>query len=482
MPFSLELVCRGCGAIPKSSELYPFRCPRADDGGDVDHVLRRRLSASDGMEEFHGEFDSSEQNSFVRFRRLLASYRFALANGWTDEDWVLRARLLDEKVAEIDGGGFRSTPFSRQRELAEALGVDKLWVKDETGNVSGSHKARHFMGLALWLEVASSVQSRGSRERLAIASCGNAALGGAIVARAAGWPLDVYVPPWIHPAVSARLFEVGAHLVTCERAEGDGQGDPCYRSFQKAVQSGALPFTCQGNENGLVIEGGQTLIWEIVADLRRSGDSIDRIFVQVGGGALGTACIQGLMEARQLGLLESLPVLHAVQTEGAWPLRRAWRRLVDRILEELGVDRECSDGEAARRIERQASPDLIARELDRAVEHRSEFMWPWEEEPKSLATGILDDETYDWFPIVEGMIHTGGWPIVVNEATLASTRGLAKTTTGIAADATGTAGLAGLVSFREAEGLGSKESIVVLFTGVERESEACNAGSCPTAS
>ena len=49
------------------------------------------------------------------------------------------------------------------------------------------------------------------------------------------------------------------------------------------------------------------------------------------------------------------------------------------------------------------SPGDIVEALRFARTHRSKFMWPWEEEPKSIATGIIDDETYDWAAVVAGM-------------------------------------------------------------------------------
>ncbi|MYJ41215.1 MAG: hypothetical protein F4076_02035, partial [Acidimicrobiaceae bacterium] len=57
---------------------------------------------------------------------------------------------LDAAVAGIEGHGFEPTPFAPAPELAEAAGIGdaELWVKDETGNVSGSHKARHLFGVA----------------------------------------------------------------------------------------------------------------------------------------------------------------------------------------------------------------------------------------------------------------------------------------------------------------------------------------------
>ena len=45
-------------------------------------------------------------------------------------------------------------------------------------------------------------------------------------------------------------------------------------------------------------------------------------------------------------------------------------------------------------------------------------MWPWEDEPRSIAHGILDDETYDWLAVVEGLLRSGGGALVVDEETL----------------------------------------------------------------
>jgi len=40
-------------------------------------------------------------------------------------------------------------------------------------------------------------------------------------------------------------------------------GDPCFLAFRRAVAAGALPFGVQGTENGLAIEGGRTLGFEM---------------------------------------------------------------------------------------------------------------------------------------------------------------------------------------------------------------------------
>jgi threonine synthase len=95
-------------------------------------------------------------------------------------------------------------------------------------------------------------------------------------------------------------------------------------------------------------------------------------------------------------------------------------------------------------------------------------MWPWEETPHSIAHGILDDETYDWFAVVRGMIEGDGFPVVVSEERLREAHRLAGETTGIPVDPTGAAGLAGLMELRERGVVESHENVAVLFTGVER--------------
>src|SRR3972149_6370553 len=157
---------------------------------------------------------------------------------------------------------------------------------------------------------------------LAIASCGNAALAAAVVARAADRRLQVFIPTVADPKVVARLRRLGAELTICPRGGGP-PGGPTYRRLRQAVRQGALPFTCQGSDNGLTIEGGKTLGYEMVSVLAEEHHLLDRVFVQVGGGALASAVIQAFQDAVRLGVLARLPRIHPVQTRGVQPLGRA---------------------------------------------------------------------------------------------------------------------------------------------------------------
>jgi threonine synthase len=95
-------------------------------------------------------------------------------------------------------------------------------------------------------------------------------------------------------------------------------------------------------------------------------------------------------------------------------------------------------------------------------------MWPWETEPVSVASGILDDETHDWFAVTAGMIGSGGWPLVLDEEALAGAHERAQSVTGIVVCATGAAGLAGVHALRAAGEVGADEQVAVLFTGAQR--------------
>ncbi len=454
MPVTAVAVdCAGCGWEATADDAFPARCPRAVDGDDLDHLVTRRLDPSRIV-----LVADDDPNPFVRYRQMFRAWHVARAAGWSDDRYVDHVHRLDRAVAAVDGRGFRITPFLRADTLSATLGFtadDGVWVKDETGGVAGSHKARHLMGILLELLVAETLDPTLEGRPLAIASCGNAALAAAVVAHAAGRRLDVFVPTDADPLILERLEHLHARIEVVRR-DADERGDPTVRRLRVAIEGGAIPFTCQGPVNGLAIEGGETLGYEMAEAMARGDLAVSRLIVQVGGGALASACAQGLAEARTLGVIRSVPRMDTVQTTGAWPLRRAYDRIVAdldrRGVPSLGpVDVTRSEVRAV---------------LDHAARHRSDYMWPWETEPRSVAHGILDDETYDWLAVVEAMLGTGGRPVVVEESELLAANLLADQATGIPADATGTAGLAGLLHLQRLREIAGNERVAILFTGV----------------
>ncbi len=439
----IRIACSGCGAVVDPSGTLPFRCPNAMDGDDIDHVIARHLTRVPARP------DKRSDNPFLRYRHRLLAHHLALELGLGDDGFGAIVEDLDSAVARVEGHGFSVTPFFRATGLEAAVGAPsrtEIWIKDETENVGGSHKARHLMGVMLYLrvlEVTGAPLAAGLRDRrLAIASCGNAALAAAVIARATDWPIDVFVPSDAEPAVIQQLADLGVTLNIVRRESGQ-TGDPCYLAFRQAVAAGSLPFGVQGNENGLALEGGHTLGWEMAEALIDAEATVDLLFVQVGGGALGTACLRGLREALPGSV--DLPRLFTVQTIGAHPLKLAF--------------------EVFKSEHRGGKLDLA---LKRAARERSRYMRCWDKVPRSVAHGILDDETYDWLALVEGMASTGGDALVATEDELCEANRRACEATEINASHTGTAGLAGLIGLLRRTPMRHVRA-AVLFTGVERQ-------------
>jgi threonine synthase len=356
-----------------------------------------------------------------------------MAAGWTDDDFVETVRSIDASVASVDGRGFVRTPGRWDSALTGRGTPPRIFAKDETHNVGGSHKARHLMGLLLHLAVDAAVGD----QRLAISSCGNAAIGAATVARAAGRPIDVYIPTWADASVVAVLSDLDATIHVCERRPGE-DGDPCMLRFTEAVADGALAFGVQATENRWTLDGGRTLGWELADQF---GDAApDHLFVQVGGGPLLTSTTIGLLEAARLDRIASPPKVWAVQAEGCAPFDRAWR----------GIP---TDGPVDDR-------------LAEAQDNEAALMTPWIE-PTSSATGILDDVTYDWLGVARALIETGGGSLVASEEEILGANERVSGA-GYDADETGSAGYAGLLVAERTGRIGPGESGGVLVTGIRR--------------
>jgi threonine dehydratase len=403
--------CAVCATGVDLADPFPFTCPRAtpDDRHHVLHPLTGPVEA--------GPDRLDDPNPFVAYGPRMAWWGFGRAHAMTEAALIALAR----DVAD----GFAVTPF-----VAHDLGLrEPVWVKDETGNVGGSHKGRHLAGILLHLRVAEALGlAPGPRRPLAIASCGNAAIAAATLARRAQWPLRVFVPDWAPPPVLAAIEAMGAEIVVCERRDDDPPGDPALLRFREAVAAGALPFTVQGPENALCLDGGRTLGWELAdaGGIAAGPAALDRVAVQVGGGALAACVGWGLGPAVRLD---------TVQAQGCAPLARAWWR---------AKDAGYSD--------------------DQLPGRWSQLMTAWEQ-PRSVADGILDDETYDWIADFAVMAASGGRPIVVPEEAIVEAAGIAAST-GIDVSPTGAAGLAALLvgDGRPAAG----ESVAVIFSGVRR--------------
>jgi threonine synthase len=236
-----------------------------------------------------------------------------LPDRWPDQgpsDPRFLAAFLPVKDAssfpEFPTGG---TPLLAAARLAAELGLDSLWVKDDTRNPSGSTKDRAS------LLVAAKAREYGLRT-IAAASTGNAGTALAAVGAAAGLETVVFVPASAPEAKLVQMLSYGARVLPIEGTYDDAF-ELCLaacREFGWYNRNTALnPFT---------IEGKKTAALEIA---RAMAPAIpDVVLVPVGDGVILAGVAKGFADLALAGLIERMPRLVGVQPEGSAAIARAW--------------------------------------------------------------------------------------------------------------------------------------------------------------
>lgn len=202
------------------------------------------------------------------------------------------------------------TPLLEVPRLRRALGMNHLWVKDDTRNPSGSTKDR-----ASFLTVAKAREY--GFQTVAAASTGNAATALAAIAAACGIRAVVFVPASAPEAKLVQMLNYGA-IVLPIQGTYDEAFELCLaacREFGWYNRNTALnPFT---------IEGKKTAALEIAAAL--APDSPDVVLVPTGDGVILSGVAKGFADLQRCGLLRNMPRLIAVQPEGSAAIVNALR-------------------------------------------------------------------------------------------------------------------------------------------------------------
>ena len=209
-------------------------------------------------------------------------------------------------VVDLGEGG---TPLVPLRRTAPA-GLE-VWIKDESGNPTGSFKAR---GLSLAVNRARELGAGG----IQLPSAGNAALAAAAYAAAAGLPCRVAVPADAPDTIVRRCREhgaevlvVGANLVEAGSRLAPGNED---RDGYWNVATLKEPYR---------LEGKKSMAYEIAEQL--GWRQPDWIIYPTGGGTGIIAMHRAFGELRRLGLVSGPgPRFAAVQMAGCAPIVKAF--------------------------------------------------------------------------------------------------------------------------------------------------------------
>lgn len=220
-----------------------------------------------------------------------------------------------DRRADLGEGG---TPLVRLRRLAPD-GVE-LWLKDESGNPTGSFKAR---GLALAVNRARELGAPG----VELASAGNAALALAAYAAAAGLPARVALPADTPATVADRCRLHGAEVLSGGRTLVEASAllaerapaDPDRRFWNLSTLR--EPYRAEGKKT-MGLELAEQFGWELP----------DWIVYPTGGGTGIVGMHKAFGELERLGLIPPgrRPHFAVVQMAGCAPIVRAFERRADR--------------------------------------------------------------------------------------------------------------------------------------------------------
>jgi threonine synthase len=182
-----------------------------------------------------------------------------------------------------------STPLIDAGRLGDAIGIDRLWVKDDTRNPSLSFKDRA-VAVAAARAVAFGIDT------LACASTGNLAGATAAAAAAIGLPAYVFIPADLEPAKVDHALAYGATVVPI-----DGTYDDVNRLCLQVADETGWGFV-NVNLRPFYAEGSKTLAFEIAEAL--GWRTPDVIVAPIASGAMYTKLARGFDQLADVGLIE----------------------------------------------------------------------------------------------------------------------------------------------------------------------------------
>ena len=218
--------------------------------------------------------------------------------------------LLPVEAPPARGLRVGSTPLVDADRLGAALGIDRLWVKDDTRNPSLSFKDRA-------VAIAAAQAASFGIDTLACASTGNLAGATAAAAAAVGMPAYVFIPADLEPAKVEHALAYGATVVPIE-----GTYDDVNRLCLQVADETGWGFV-NVNLRPFYAEGSKTLAFEIAEGL--GWRTPDVIVAPIASGAMYTKLARGFAQLAAVGLIEPRPIRFVGgQAAGCAPVATAW--------------------------------------------------------------------------------------------------------------------------------------------------------------
>ncbi len=224
--------------------------------------------------------------------------------------WRYREVLPLSDPANIVSLGEGMSPCIAAPRLASRLGVDHLWIKDESQNPTGSFKAR---GMTVAVSRAVELGAR----KFCLPSAGNAAGAASAYGALAGCPVRVYMPADSGDAFFAECRAYGAEVFAVNGTIAD-----CGRQMAAECDPGEW-FDLSTLKEPYRLEGKKTMGYELFEDF--DGRLPDVVFYPTGGGTGLIGMWKAFGEMQAMGWIgDERPRMVSVQAQGCAPIIRAF--------------------------------------------------------------------------------------------------------------------------------------------------------------
>jgi threonine synthase len=289
--------CSLCGEQYSPTEIT-YTCPK--DGGNLDVVL--------DYESIKGKYKPED----ILSRHDPSLWRYLP---------LLPVREPEGEATPLHAAG--GTPVFELASLSQKLGLQSLWLKDESRNPTASFKDR---ASAVVVARAKEIGA----EVVVTASTGNAGAALAGMSAAVGQKAIIFAPKSAPQAKVAQLLVFGAKVILV-----DGTYDDAFDLTIKASNefgwycrnTGYNPFTAEGKKTAALE------IWEWWEEAHQKwldeiGEDPDHppltVFVSVGDGNIISGIHKGFKDVYQLGWMPRIPRIIGVQAEGSAAISNAF--------------------------------------------------------------------------------------------------------------------------------------------------------------
>jgi threonine synthase len=306
------------------------------------------------------------------------------------------------KVSIQEGG----TPLYETSALGKKIGIKNLFVKYEGANPTGSFKDR---GMTVGVSHAKEIGAT----TVGCASTGNTSASLAAYAAKAGMKCAVFLPSGkVAAGKLAQAMFFGAKVISV-----DGNFDEALEIARKLSEERSLYLL--NSINPYRPEGQKTVLFEIMDQL--AYEIPDRIILPVGNAGNISAVHKALIELKEIGWIDKMPMLTGIQAEGSKPI------------------------------------------VDAFASGKKDFI-P-ETKPETIATAIRIGNPISGRKALRAIYDTGGYSTSVTDAEILEAQKLLGRTEGVGVEPASAASIAGAKKLLNMGIIGKNEKVVCICTG-----------------